>query len=350
MDGFRIDFGKLSTQCDNIESYETIMNEIKENVNSIRVGMRHKLSSMDDIGNNLKKIENNLQSEAMIITNMGGVLGSIVEHYRKTEKSILDLKMVAASEKLITPWQDGEKSLEKKVETDKLEKNYGKNTYLKANSENTEKLKQIYAVPDSYKFRGESEVIDENGGIIGNSDEDGYVKDKSTGLDIGRVDKDGIYRDSDGIIRGKRRDCRLSVNHTKSGTIVDLGGYEYEKEHNEDFTIEGVRANSDLIFIEWRRWLEGTKNGISEDLHKKGVPKWLSDRIGDGVMSFFSQESFCEAMHDMIVHGDIEAGSSALVHKVLGGLIPNYSIGKTIKGQLEILLKNYISDFAKKFK
>ncbi len=307
MDEFRIDCGKLGVQCGDLENYEIIMREMKESVNSVCNGLRHKLSAMDDIGSSLKKIEENLQGEMVIMVNLKGTLGTVMAHYRKTEGAIVDFKEGIASEKTSVT-QPGAMGV------------FGK----------------MFDKPVS--------VVDGNGYLIGICDENGFIIDRETGFRMGgHVDEHGLYYDEKGKIRGKREDSEFDI----CDGIVDFGGYREERENSKKEEVK----NSDLIFVEWKNYLDSGKLAVSDSLNSWGVPKILSERIADGVISYFSQESFYEAMHDMIVHGDVESGISALANKVVGGVVGNgYGISKTIINQLGILVKDLITDFKESIK
>lgn len=341
MDRFRIDFGKLDVQCNDIENYEITIKEIEENLNSIRVGMRHKLRSMDGIGNNLKKIEKSLQSEAMMMTKMGGALESIIGHYRKTENSILNSEVNIVSEKTITIWQDEAASFEKNVKMMKPEKGFEKTLYIKTDTGIVDKPQEEYLYLDSdrYLFDEEAEVYSRDGFYIGDSDRYGYVKG-TDGLYLGgQVDKWGIYKDENGVIKGSRADCELKIHETKNGLLVDFGGYEEEERNSKEHNGGRIRKNSDLLFFEWRNWEDNTKKDMSKSMQKIGIPKRIADRVADVAISLNSSESFAEDMHDAYVHGDIKKGLNALANKTFSAM-PGYTTTKMFFTQLGILVKN----------
>ncbi len=90
MEEFKVNIRKIDAHSEEIKDYGKRIRELQEGVSSIRGNLRHKLSSIEDIGKTLRKIEENLEIETVMMSGLGSVLGTIASDYRNSERRIVD--------------------------------------------------------------------------------------------------------------------------------------------------------------------------------------------------------------------------------------------------------------------
>lgn len=112
MEEFKVDAGKLDSYAEGMEDYKKQIQAMQENVSSIRNGLRHKLSAMEDIGKTLRKIEENLEKETAMMSGFGSALGLIAGNYRNSERKIVDFSAGTVSGEQINQWQQEGKGFE----------------------------------------------------------------------------------------------------------------------------------------------------------------------------------------------------------------------------------------------
>lgn len=89
MDEFKVYTGKLNDQASTINDYKKSIQTFQEDLNSIRTGLRHKISAGEQIGNTLKRIDDALLEEAARMSDFGQALEHIAGFYRNSEAKIL---------------------------------------------------------------------------------------------------------------------------------------------------------------------------------------------------------------------------------------------------------------------
>jgi hypothetical protein len=90
MEGFKVDIIKMDVHSDEMKDFGKMLRETQEGISSIRGDLRHKLSAAEDIGNTLRKIEENMEAETVMMLGLCSALGTITGYYRNSERGIMD--------------------------------------------------------------------------------------------------------------------------------------------------------------------------------------------------------------------------------------------------------------------
>ncbi len=116
MEEFKVDAKKLDSCAERMEDYGKQIQAMQGNISDIKNSMRHKLSAMEEIGDRLRKIGENLEKETAMMSGLGSALGLIAGNYRNSEKGIADFSAGAVSKGQINRWQQIGKEFEMNLE------------------------------------------------------------------------------------------------------------------------------------------------------------------------------------------------------------------------------------------
>lgn len=130
-----------------------------------------------------------------------------------------------------------------------------------------------------------------------------------------------------------------SQNNSYAGGYGSVGGGGYSSRSR-------VTKNSDYIFVLWHEFLDGTIGGIARDLHEIWhIPKGISQALASGVISFFSNINIFEGIHEMYVHGDTNAGLSAIIDRGFAESIPGFLLAETVYTEVKNMIAGYVNEF-----
>lgn len=89
MEGFMVNTTNVNNCANDIQGYGGRIKDLQDSVRSIRLGMRHKLSSKEDIDRTLRRIEDRMLEEAALMSSLDQALAHIAEAYRRTERGLV---------------------------------------------------------------------------------------------------------------------------------------------------------------------------------------------------------------------------------------------------------------------